>query len=132
MKNVIRLTESDFVNLVQRTIEEQMNPQRPVFAPSHKATVEVDCKSKLVRISNYAGKFNKQANATLVDVFCNPQNRAVMKEEQEDTIVPCSSLGIKSPGFCDKNTKKVLDKVPCAKLGIKSPGMCDAKTKKPV
>lgn len=56
----------------------------------------------------------------------------IMKEQQEDTIVPCSSLGIKTPGFCDKNTKKVLDKVPCAKLGIKSPGMCDVKTKKPV
>lgn len=100
MKNVIRLTESDFVNLIQRTIEEQMasqpvpgkpqptqrpvpgkpqpaqQTQRPVFAPSHTAFVEVDCKSKLVRISKYPGKFNKQANANLVDIFCNPQNRA--------------------------------------------------------
>jgi hypothetical protein len=52
--------------------------------------------------------------------------------EEEDNIVPCSQLGIKSDGFCDKTTKKVLTSVPCTKLGVKSPGMCDTKTKKPV
>lgn len=45
------------------------------FAPTHKATVEVDCQSKLVRISNYAGKLNAQGNGYIVDAFCNPKNR---------------------------------------------------------
>lgn len=48
------------------------------------------------------------------------------------TYVKCVDIGVKSPYFCDKHTKKPVDSVPCSLIGVKYPGMCDPKTNKPV
>lgn len=49
---------------------------------------------------------------------------------QGNKLVMCSSLGVKSPGYCDTKLKKPVDR--CASLGVKSPGWCYVDTKQPV
>jgi len=88
MKKIVSLTESDLTRLVRKVIKEQQQgqsipqsiptsttPAPTNFSESHNATVQVDCKSKLVKISNYTGKLNAQGNALIMDAFCNPKNR---------------------------------------------------------
>ena len=54
-----------------------------------------------------------------------------MNEEQTPSnLVACSGLGVKSPGLCDKSSKRPV--VECAKLGVKSIGYCFVDTKQPV
>lgn len=49
---------------------------------------------------------------------------------KENKVVPCSSLGIKTIGYCDIQQKKPVK--PCAKLGVKTMGYCYVDTKEPV
>ncbi len=85
MKKIVSLTESDLTRLVRKVIKEQQQGQSiPMsttsaptnFSTSHSANVQVDCKTKLIKISNYSGKLNAQGNAMIVDAFCNPKNRS--------------------------------------------------------
>lgn len=54
----------------------------------------------------------------------------VVPEGEEERFVSCSSLGIKSPGMCEKNTKKPVEL--CSKLGVKTPGYCYVVNKQPL
>lgn len=78
MKKVIRLTESDLINIIKRTINEQMG------------------------------------------------------ELKAEDVVYCSKVGVRTIGYCNKNTKELIEKLPCSFIGVKSPGMCDGRTGKPV
>ena len=48
----------------------------------------------------------------------------------ENKVVSCSSLGIKTIGYCDVQLKKPVK--PCAELGVKTIGYCYVDTKNPV
>jgi hypothetical protein len=54
----------------------------------------------------------------------------VVPEGEDEKFVSCSSLGVKSPGMCEKNTKKPVEL--CSKLGVKTPGYCYIGDKQPV
>lgn len=62
--------------------------------------------------------------------------KRVIKEQtnnlKKEDVVKCASLGIKSPGYCDKKTRKPLKKVPCSFIGVKFFGDCDGITGKPI
>jgi hypothetical protein len=59
----------------------------------------------------------------------------VIKEDNipsEGDIVPCSSIGVKTIGFCNKTTKTQVKFGPCSFIGIKHSGFCEFKTKQPI
>jgi hypothetical protein len=51
-------------------------------------------------------------------------------QQTSNNVVPCSQLGVKSPGMCESHSKFPV--MPCAKLGIKSIGYCYVDTKQPI
>jgi hypothetical protein len=69
-------------------------------------------------------------NAALKNPDALKNQPAEVKEGADERFVGCSSIGVKSPGMCEKATKKPV--VSCAKMGIKTPGYCYADNKKPV
>ena len=90
MKRIIKLTERDLTRIVKKIlISENPNPQvqtqnpqvqEPIsnvnFKPQHKGMFEVDCQSGLIRLTGYPGKFSKEGNSLIKDVFCLPKYRA--------------------------------------------------------
>jgi hypothetical protein len=112
MKKVIRLTEDDLTRLVKRVIKEQVEEmdeqgampiksqqvQKPVapapqgsataFNPTVKGGYEVDCKSKLVRLTGNNIKLTKEANSSLVDLFCSPNYRAPLNTTSPTSRMP--------------------------------------------
>ena len=82
----------------------------------------------LVRLVNRVIK--EQANPVAQTGYVrNP--RGYTKPTQNNTqFVSCSSLGIKSPGYCDSKTKRPV--APCSQFGVKTPGYCFMDNKQPV
>jgi len=58
------------------------------------------------------------------------QETEMNEEQTPSNLVSCSGLGVKSPGLCDKTSKRPV--IECAKLGVKSIGYCFIDTKEPV
>lgn len=60
------------------------------------------------------------------------QEQATIKSSSKEynMIDTCASMGIKTPGYCDTQAKKLVKS--CADLGVKTPGYCYVDTKKPV
>jgi hypothetical protein len=54
----------------------------------------------------------------------------ITSPKPNNSIVPCSQLGIKSLGSCDSKTKRPIDY--CSALGVKTPGYCYIDTKQPM
>lgn len=70
-----------------------------------------------------------KSDPTLADKL-KDKDVTVVPEGEDERFVSCSSLGVKSPGMCEKNTKKPVQL--CSRLGIKTPGYCYVGDKKPV
>jgi hypothetical protein len=84
--------------------------------------------SDLLRLVNRV--ISEQAKpVTQTGYVRNP--RGYTKPTQNNTqFVSCSSLGIKSPGYCDSKTKRPV--APCSQFGVKTPGYCFMDNKQPV
>jgi hypothetical protein len=82
----------------------------------------------LVRLVNRV--ISEQSNPVAQTGYVrNP--RGYTKPTQNNTqFVSCSSLGIKSPGYCDSKTKRPV--APCSQFGVKTPGYCFMDNKQPV
>jgi len=104
MKKIVRLTESDLVHLVNKVLNEQSSIGfvEKMTPPSSQSKPNV-MKDKMVQPST---------------------------SKEYNMINTCSSMGVKSPGYCDTQAKKPIKL--CAELGVKTPGFCYVDSKKPV
>lgn len=88
---------------------------------SNKVLSEAELKVKADDLKN---------DPSLADKLPEDEDITVVPEGKDEQFVSCSSLGVKSPGMCEKNTKKPVEL--CSKLGVKTPGYCYIENKKPV
>ena len=110
MAKVIRLTESDLVRLVKKVINEQKRAGGP---PKYNPVKAVGTRQPIPSGKSSRGMAFAKRNETPN----NPQ------------VVPCSSIGIKSPGDCEKTSKRPIQ--PCSNFGVKTVGYCYTDTKQP-
>ena len=152
MKKVIRLNERDLNKLVKRIVNEglrvnknaqqiasQINglPNKTVQATVEGNTivflfadqrVGLDCTQASPNTAAPAQPQNEQRYDPSKPVAGGRMNQP--QPSQGNKLVMCSTLGVKSPGYCDTKLKKPVDR--CASLGVKSPGWCYVDTKQPV
>lgn len=76
-------------------------------------------------------KVIRLTESDLKNIIKRTINEQMGKLKAED-VVSCSKLGVKTMGYCNKNTKEPIEKLPCSFIGVKSPGMCDGRTGDPV
>ncbi len=164
MKKIIRLTESDLMRIVKRVIMEQntqsLKITKAVFDDyargqyKTKGSYVILSDGKTYKFSDgamgyvnecsqgsYTGENLPQKCSVRIKslgIDCT-SNGCVKYEnytrEYNDKFTSCSSLGVKSPGMCEKLTKQPVEL--CSKLGVKSPdgknlGYCYVATKKVV
>ena len=77
-------------------------------------------------------KLTNEERAQILEQHSSYGYRQPLNEQPtgENKVVSCSSLGIKTIGYCDVQLKKPVK--PCAELGVKTIGYCYVDTKKPV
>jgi len=122
MKKIVKLTESDLVRLVNKVLNEQSSIGfiEKMTPPSSSQSKPNVMKDKLKSVSTSSPKQN-----SLVDKMVQPST-----SKEYNMINTCSSMGVKSPGYCDTQAKKPIKL--CAELGVKTPGFCYVDSKKPV
>jgi hypothetical protein len=74
--------------------------------------------------------YRSYANPAVLPNLFNEEHSEMNEEQTPSNLVACSGLGVKSPGLCDKSSKRPV--IECAKLGVKSIGYCFVDTKQPV